>query len=143
MAECAARFHQERLHRCPDDYPLQIRSLIEEGMALDVVDCISALSLRDKLRKRVGRLLEKERFIITPATTDFAPSPETTGSPLFNTPWSFVGTPTVSVPAGGSDDGLPHALQFTGRHEKEDSLLAVARWAEHSLKFEPKLPAKP
>jgi len=52
--------------------------------------------------------------------------------------WNLTGQPSVSVPAGRSDDGLPIGMQLVGRHGEEATLLALAaqlegelRWTEH------------
>jgi amidase len=52
--------------------------------------------------------------------------------------WNLTGQPSISVPAGRSDDGLPIGMQLVGRHGEEASLLALAaqlegelRWTEH------------
>jgi amidase len=52
--------------------------------------------------------------------------------------WNLTGQPSISVPAGRSDDGLPVGVQLVGRHGEEATLLALAaelegelRWTEH------------
>jgi amidase len=52
--------------------------------------------------------------------------------------WNLTGQPSISVPAGRSDDGLPIGMQLVGRHGEEATLLALAaqlegelRWTEH------------
>lgn len=52
--------------------------------------------------------------------------------------WNLTGQPSVSVPAGRSDDGLPIGMQLVGRHGEEATLLALAaqlegelRWTDH------------
>src|SRR5215210_2731448 len=52
--------------------------------------------------------------------------------------WNLTGQPSVSVPAGRSDDGLPIGMQLVGGHGEEATLLALAaqlegelRWTEH------------
>jgi amidase len=52
--------------------------------------------------------------------------------------WNLTGQPSVSVPAGRSDDGLPIGMQLVGRHGEEATLLALAAqlegelcWTEH------------
>jgi len=52
--------------------------------------------------------------------------------------WNLTGQPSVSVPAGRSDDGLPIGMQLVGRHGEEAMLLALAaqlegdlRWTDH------------
>jgi amidase len=52
--------------------------------------------------------------------------------------WNLTGQPSISVPAGKSDDGLPIGMQLVGRHGEEAMLLSLAaqleaelRWTEH------------
>ena len=52
--------------------------------------------------------------------------------------WNLTGQPSVSVPAGMSDDGAPIGMQLVGRHGEEATLLALAaqlegelRWTDH------------
>jgi amidase len=52
--------------------------------------------------------------------------------------WNLTGQPSISVPAGRSDDGLPIGMQLVGRHGEEATLLALAaqlegelRWTDH------------
>ncbi len=64
---------------------------------------------------------------VSPSTLDAAPAGiEATGSPLMNLPWTHIGVPTVSVPAGRSPEGLPFGLQIAGRAREDESLLAWA-----------------
>jgi Asp-tRNA(Asn)/Glu-tRNA(Gln) amidotransferase A subunit family amidase len=143
MAVQAAETHGKRYRRLPEDYPPQIRELIVDGMATSAADFWQALSIQRQLRRRVGRLLQKDTAFITLAATTFAPLPDTTGNPTFNSPWSFVGTPVVSVPAGWSDDGLPLAVQLTTHHEQEGFALALAHRAESAFALPHRLPPVP
>jgi len=52
--------------------------------------------------------------------------------------WNLTGQPSISVPVGRSDDGLPIGMQLVGRHGEEATLLALAaqlegelRWSDH------------
>jgi amidase len=56
----------------------------------------------------------------------------------FAVEWNLTGQPSVSVPAGRSEDGMPIGMQLVGRHGEEATLLALAaqleselRWTEH------------
>jgi Asp-tRNA(Asn)/Glu-tRNA(Gln) amidotransferase A subunit family amidase len=71
--------------------------------------------------------------LLTSATTTPAPSAETTGNPAFNSPWSYTGLPTVSVPAGRAADGLPLSIQLIGRAWDEATVFAAAAWCESRL----------
>ena len=73
--------------------------------------------------------------LLTPATTGPAPDMATTGDPIFNSPWSFTGLPTVSLPAGRNPEGMPLGIQLVGRPWDEAELLAAAAWCEEVLGF--------
>jgi Asp-tRNA(Asn)/Glu-tRNA(Gln) amidotransferase A subunit family amidase len=137
MAVEAASFHEPRYRRHPDDYPPRVRSLIEEGLASSAAEYAGA-----KEHQKALKLTILESFcagvisVITPATPGPAPDAATTGPPTFNSPWSYVGLPTVSIPIGWSDDGLPLAMQFVGRPWEEAELLQIAVWCENAIGFD-------
>ncbi len=82
------------------------------------------------------RLLDETDVLLTSATTSPAPDVATTGDPAFNSPWSYTGLPTVSIPFAWTPDGLPLAIQLVGNLWTEDHLLACAAWCERALEFE-------
>jgi aspartyl-tRNA(Asn)/glutamyl-tRNA(Gln) amidotransferase subunit A len=138
MAVEAAQYHSARLAQHPDDYPPRIRGLIEEGLRASAVAYREARLHRDNLEWEINQMLSRGKFFLTPATTSLAPARDTTGNPAFNSPWSFTGQPTVSVPAGWSSDGLPFAVQLIGHSEREERLLTAAAWYERAFAFEPR-----
>ncbi|MDP7016160.1 MAG: amidase family protein, partial [Pirellulaceae bacterium] len=73
--------------------------------------------------------------LLCPATVTTAPGVETTGDPAFNSPWSYAGAPTVSVPCGLGSDGLPCSLQLIAPPHQEQRLVFAARWCERVLEF--------
>jgi aspartyl-tRNA(Asn)/glutamyl-tRNA(Gln) amidotransferase subunit A len=78
--------------------------------------------------------------LLTPATRGPAPDAATTGDPAFNSPWSYTGLPTVSVPAGWSSDGLPLSIQLVGPPWQEAEVLAAAAWCEQFVGVEQREP---
>lgn len=143
MSVQAAQYHADRMSRVPEDFPPGITKLIETGLARTAIALADASTLRVKLRRRFRKRLDAFTVMMTPATTDHAPSPETTGSPRFNLPWSFLEYPTVSVPSGWSTSGLPHAVQFIAQDNNEAHLLASATWAERQFALAQRLPPVP
>jgi aspartyl-tRNA(Asn)/glutamyl-tRNA(Gln) amidotransferase subunit A len=132
----AAEYHQTVFREKGDRYGKHIGGLIEEGLATRAVDYVAALLHRRTLqRELMASFGDGDEFdaLITPATTSTAPGIETTGDPKFNSPWSYVGYPTVSFPCGLADDGLPVALQLVGRPFQEARVLAAASWCERVL----------
>ncbi len=135
MAVEAAQFHAERLKRWPEDYPPRIRELITDGMLVSATEYAQADYVRRELQ---GPLMHSfcPHPLLTPATLDPAPAADTTGNPWCNSPWSFLGLPTVSLPLGWSSDGLPLSIQLVGAEYREDYLLARAAWVEHVFRLD-------
>jgi aspartyl-tRNA(Asn)/glutamyl-tRNA(Gln) amidotransferase subunit A len=140
MAVEAAAYHEPRLRRHPDDYPPNITKLLKEGLA-----CPAPEYRRTKAHQR--RLADEliDGFLdapvwLTPAARGPAPDAATTGNPAFNSPWSYVGYPTVSVPAGLTTEGLPLSIQLIAAPWQEETLFATAAWCEAQLAVEQQLP---
>ncbi|QEL19528.1 amidase [Limnoglobus roseus] len=143
MSVGAASVHAERLNRHGDDYPPRIRELIQQGLMSTAIDLSNASRLRIQLRRQFKKALKEFTVLMTPATSDLPPSLETTGRPVFNFPWSFLEYPTVSVPAGRSEVGLPVSIQLIAGDNNEPHLLASAAWAERCFAFPHRLPPVP
>lgn len=138
MAVEAAAFHEDRLRQHPDDYQPQIRRLLEEGLACPAPEYVRCRSHQAKLKDQM--MWDPGDILLTPATPGPAPARDTTGDPAFNSPWSYLGLPTVSFPTGHFADGLPLAIQLVGQPVEESRLLAAAAWCEHALGAAPLTP---
>ena len=133
MAVEAAVYHQERLARHPDDYAPNIASLVREGIACPAPEYARAKAHQMHLTQEMHTVLNGVEALLCPATTRSAPDAATTGDPAFNSPWSYVGLPVVSIPVMLGDDGLPLCIQLVGGHCAEAQLFAVAEWCERAL----------
>jgi aspartyl-tRNA(Asn)/glutamyl-tRNA(Gln) amidotransferase subunit A len=133
MAVEAAHFHEPRLRRHPDDYPPKIRSLLEEGLACPAPEYARSKEHQARLTEEMRGCFQEVDALLTPATRGPAVDAATTGDPAFNSPWSYTGLPTVSLPAGWSPEGLPLAIQLVGPAWAEADLLAAAAWCEDAL----------
>jgi aspartyl-tRNA(Asn)/glutamyl-tRNA(Gln) amidotransferase subunit A len=145
MAVEAAQFHENRLERHPDDYGPNITQLLNEGIACPAPEYARCKEHQRKLHWRMRMLVDRFDALLTPATKGPAPDDTTTGDPVFNSPWSYTGLPTISFPTGLSADGLPLAIQLVGKWFGEVGLFTVAAWCEKALGFaigEPPLTAK-
>jgi Asp-tRNA(Asn)/Glu-tRNA(Gln) amidotransferase A subunit family amidase len=136
MAVEAAHFHGDRLRHRPEDYLPRIQELIEEGLRYPSVAYRTALTRRQELGDQVTRILNGQRYFLTPATIDPPPDASTTGDPAFNSPWSFTGHPTLSLPYAFAPTGLPLAVQIVGSPMCEEDLFAAAAWLERAIGFE-------
>ena len=140
MAVEALAFHASRLDRHPEDYDPKFRSLLEEGRACSAAEYAHSKELQARLPQDMLLCFDNVDVLWVPATTGPAPAAATTGDPAFNSPWSFTGLPTVSLPAGWSAEGLPLAIQLVGRPWGEAELFAAAAWCEQVLAFETRWP---
>ena len=130
----AASFHEEAFRRRADEYGPRIRSAIEMGMLIPGVRYVQAQRLRRQFRRDVIEMVKQVDVVLTPATP--APAPQgldTTGDPAFQVPWTSSGLPTIVLPSGLSQSGLPLAVQLAGLPLKEGRLLGAARWCETVL----------
>lgn len=137
MAVEAAAFHADRMRRRPDDYPPKICSLIEHGLGWSAPEYVRVTAHLAAFREEMeSRFVDSWDTFVTPATAGPAPSAATTGDPAFNSPWSYSGLPTVSLPFAWSADQLPLAVQLVGQRWCEDDLLAVSAMLEQAIGFE-------
>jgi aspartyl-tRNA(Asn)/glutamyl-tRNA(Gln) amidotransferase subunit A len=140
MAVEAARYHETRMRRHPDDYPPRIRGLVEDGLACPAPEYARAKEHQALLSQEMLACFEDVDALLTPATRGPAPDTASTGDPAFNSPWSYTGLPTVCFLAGWSPDGLPLGIQLVGRPWSEAELLGVAAWCEDALDIEKRDP---
>ncbi|MBA62471.1 MAG: hypothetical protein CMJ76_08900 [Planctomycetaceae bacterium] len=115
MAGDAADVHQLEFDEYCDRYATQMASQIEIGRRQSAQDYLEAINYQSAQRQAVCSWLDKQQVVIMPATTSPPPGMETTGDPKFNSPWSFLGLPALSVPRGLSVEGFPLCIQFVGR----------------------------
>jgi aspartyl-tRNA(Asn)/glutamyl-tRNA(Gln) amidotransferase subunit A len=72
--------------------------------------------------------------LVMPATPAPAPdSLQTTGDPAFNSPWSYLGLPALTIPCGRAANGMPVGLQFVALTMPQ--VFAMAGLCERLLQF--------
>jgi Asp-tRNA(Asn)/Glu-tRNA(Gln) amidotransferase A subunit family amidase len=133
MAVEAAAFLGPRVRHHPEDFQPNITKLLKEGLACPAPEYARCKAHQHKLRRDVDQWFGPVDVLLTPATTSPAPDKATTGDPAFNSPWSYTGLPTVSIPCATSADGMPLAIQLVGRPFDERTLFAAALWCEKAL----------
>ena len=130
-------FHRERWQRHPDDYPSKLTDLFREGLAVPATEYEAARRHHRELRSEMAnRFPSGIAAYLAPSTQGPPPDPSTTGTPLFQAPWSYMGLPTVSFPFAWTEDGLPLCAQVAGRPWGEAELIAVTAALEADIGFE-------
>jgi aspartyl-tRNA(Asn)/glutamyl-tRNA(Gln) amidotransferase subunit A len=136
----AATIHADLLRQSGDAYPLVLKTRMESGFYVPAVEYLGALSARARLASEFAEaVFTQADVLLTPVIGMTAPDLEATSPrssadvfPLLartarNTrPFSTIGMPAISVPAGFSRNGLPLAWQLVGRPFAEGLLLRVA-----------------
>ena len=128
--DCAG-FHAANHRIRAADYGPRIRAGIEMGLIIPPATYLKAQRLRRQFRADMGEMAAKVDVVMTPATP--APAPRdlnTTGDAAFQVPWTAAGLPTVVVPTGLSELGMPMAVQFGGPWAAEGIVLGAAQWCE-------------
>ena len=111
-----------------------MREAIAEGRAVSAVDFLAARDWRDALNRGLEEIFERYDAILTPAAPGEPPaSLETTGNPVFNAIWSFLGTPAITVPLLSGPNGMPVGVQLVGPRGDDARLLRTANWLHQSL----------
>ena len=138
----AAAFHEEFFRVRAEEYGPRIRSTVETGMMIPGVRYLQAQRLRRQFRQDMIDMVKQVDAVLTPATP--APPPRdlnTTGDPAFQVPWTSSGLPSIALPSGLTESGVPLGVQLGGLPLEEGKLLAVARWSEEALEVNLSPPA--
>ena len=136
IAEVAA-FHEQFHADQAEDYGPKVRSGMEMGMLVPATKYLQAQRLRRQFRQDMVQLVQQVDVVLTPAMPASAPKDRnTTGDALFQVPWSTSGLPTVTIPSGLSDNGMPLAVQLGALPFQEGKLLGAAQWCQTVLGVE-------
>jgi len=123
--EMAHNLHRD-YDKARDQMSEMLRQLIERGREHKAIAYKAALAGSAPLNDGLDELFNEYDAILTPAAPGEAPSAETTGNPIFNTIWTYLGTPAVTLPLLQSESGLPIGVQLVGRRGQDARLLRTA-----------------
>ncbi|MCH7865924.1 MAG: amidase [Proteobacteria bacterium] len=106
-----------------------LKAMIEDGQKITAVDYNNAVDRREFLNGGLDGVFDRYDAIITPAAVGEAPAGlDSTGSPIFNSLWTYCGTPAITLPLMAGPNGLPLGVQLVGRRGDDARLLRTARW---------------
>ena len=94
------------------EYLPKIRAWVEEGREIRPEIRSELYSLRRNICIAFYKRFHEFDAILVPAARGEAPTPETTGDPVFNAPWTLLGVPSLTVPIRLSSIGLPLGVQL-------------------------------
>jgi amidase len=139
-SECAAIFG-DLVARYPDRTSDQLKAQVERGKAVAAVDYLAARAAQEKWRAELPKQMSGFDALLTlPAFGEAPRGLDFTGDAEYCAPWTFIGTPAVTLPAGFGPNGLPLGIQIVGRYREDLRVLRVAKWLEAALGFDPGVP---
>lgn len=102
---------------------------LDWGLAQGADALASALGVFAALRDRFEGVMEGLDVLVTPSAPGEAPvGLGWTGDPVFNSYWTSLGVPCVTVPAGVGPSGLPLGIQIVGRVGADRAVLGWAQF---------------
>ena len=101
---------------------------IRNGLAIPRAQYIKALERVDVCRQRAARLFDEVDVLLTPTVNGEAPlGLASTGDHRFQSIWTQLRTPAVTLPTHAGPNGMPVGIQLIGASNKDDKLLAIAQ----------------
>jgi len=132
----AATYHQPAFATHADDYGSGMREMLQIGLKRPATEYVAADRERRAFRAAMIPLLEAHDALLSPTAPGPAPAGlGWTGDASLCAPWSSAGVPSISLPTGLNDSGLPLALQLIQAPTGLARLLGVAAWCERVLGF--------
>src|SRR5579864_6753908 len=149
----AYSYHLPYLSKTPELYQPSTRERLEGGAKVTAAAYIQAHRELDRLRRAVRDVFTQVDLLITPTTPmppatiaeadrpGVPPPPGGTTLSLRNTsPFDIYGLPTISIPCGFTNSGLPIGVQISGPHLAEPQVFALAHAYEQSTDWHTRRP---
>jgi Asp-tRNA(Asn)/Glu-tRNA(Gln) amidotransferase A subunit family amidase len=130
----AAEIHAHHTEHVNDLLSVHIQELVARGLKHSAPAYVAAKFLQKNLRNSIATYFDSfDAFLMAPASGEAPKSQVSTGDPIFCALWSFLGTPSITIPAGESRNGLPLGIQLIGNYRCDAKLLSVAKFSESAL----------
>ena len=129
------------VERYPDRTSNHLKTLVKAGKTTAAFDYLAARSRQEKLRTALAEQMSGFDAVLTlPAFGEAPNGLDFTGKAEYCAPWTLIGAPAISLPAGFGKNHLPLGIQLVGGYRQDRRLLSVAKWVEGVLRVEPGLP---
>jgi amidase len=126
--------HEATYPKHADRYGPGLKGIIDAGRKLTGLEMTKILLVREAFRGQIASFFQDVDLLIIPAQYTASPTTAkmaTLGEDAnalsmllrFTSPFDMTGSPTITLPGGFTDKGLPVAFQLVSRHMEEDLLL--------------------
>ncbi|WP_245590455.1 amidase [Aneurinibacillus terranovensis] len=153
MKSEAYSIHEERLHTFPDQWDEEVKERLLSGKAIKASEYVNAQQIRYSSIQEFNKIFKEVEVIITPTIPilptrisqrevningDLEPVRSTINR--LTGPTNLIGIPSLSVPCGFSDSGLPIGLQLFGKPYDEANLYRFGYAFEREVQLTPVQP---
>jgi Asp-tRNA(Asn)/Glu-tRNA(Gln) amidotransferase A subunit family amidase len=138
-----AGVHRDLYGENAELYSDELSAKIDRCLGVTEAEAAAARSARDAYREAAGAALRGFDLLVTPTLSSVAPPTGIGDAALrermirFTYPFNALGWPTLALPCGVAEDGLPASLQLVGRAGDDALVLAVGRTLESLLRGTP------
>jgi aspartyl-tRNA(Asn)/glutamyl-tRNA(Gln) amidotransferase subunit A len=135
-----ADVHRDLFAEFADSYGDNVRTKVERCLAVTDADYERSLKAREALRERAEAALEGLDLVLTPTLGFVAPPLPVDDLEIreatirLTIPFNALGWPTLALPCGSAEDGLPASLQIAGRPGSDPLVLAVGELIESLIR---------
>jgi Asp-tRNA(Asn)/Glu-tRNA(Gln) amidotransferase A subunit family amidase len=113
-------------HRAEISQPLA--KAIRNGLTIPRAHYVEALDCVELCRRRLAPLFDKVDVLLTPTVNGEAPiGLASTGDHRFQSIWTQLRTPAVTLPTHAGPNGMPVGIQLIGASFQDNKLLAIAQ----------------
>ncbi len=129
-----ARSMADEWNRHRDGISERMRQSIAHGLEMPFEKYAAARRTIEDCVAGLGRVFEGLDVLLTPTAHGAAPEGlDRTGHHGFQSIWTMVRTPAITLPTHTGPKGLPVGIQLVGRPGEDAALLATARWVIDKL----------
>ncbi len=153
LAVEAASFHKRWLIERPQDYGPQVLMRLQNGLAIPGVSYLEAMRWRGPALAAFNTAVADVDAVIAPvapvpaptiAESDVGNSPDAESViqrlTRFTRPINYLGLPSLAIPAGFTNAGLPVGMQLIGRSFDEAMLLRIGAAFQRATDFHDRVP---
>jgi aspartyl-tRNA(Asn)/glutamyl-tRNA(Gln) amidotransferase subunit A len=153
LAVEAAAFHKRWMIERPQDYGPQVLMRLQNGLAIPGVSYLEVMRWRGPALAAHLAAVDGVDAVLAPVAPVAAPTiaeSDVGNSPdaeaviqrltRFTRPINYLGLPSLSIPAGFTDRGLPVGMQLVGRSFDEAMLLRIGAAFQRATDFHDRVP---
>ncbi|MBM3596568.1 MAG: amidase [Alphaproteobacteria bacterium] len=122
-------------------FSTELASFIEEALKLPSGAYDTAQGRIAAWRRMFDELMGSYDCLLCPSAAGEAPQGlGKTGDPVFNSMWSLLGAPCISLPFATGPSGIPVGIQLVGGRGRDEFLLALAERVTQQLNIQANQP---